>query len=203
MATSVRVPPVVAVAPRGRPRSAEADRAINEATLALLEEGGYRQLTMAGVAERAGVSTATLYRRVSSKEDLVVGALASMVPDRPPVDTGSLAGDLTETLNRIAGTLGGSGGRLLLALSGETVRHPQLGEAVRTRLTAPFSDNLLAMLDRAVARGEIPPLEDPRLALNVVLGPLHYRLLVSDEPIGARVVARLVPMLLRALGAFA
>jgi AcrR family transcriptional regulator len=186
---------------RGRPRSVEADRAITEATLALLEEGGYSQLTMCGVAERAGVSTATLYRRVTSKEDLVVSALASVVPERPPVDTGTLAGDLTETLNRVASTLGGSGGRLLLGLSGETVRHPLLGEAVRTRLTSPFSDNLLAMLTRAVERGEIPPPEDPRLALNLVLGPLNYRLLVSEEPITPGVVARLVPMLLRALGA--
>jgi AcrR family transcriptional regulator len=186
---------------RGRPRSAEADRAINDATLALLQEVSYRQLTMAGVAERAGVSTATLYRRVTSKEDLVVGALASVVPSRPPADTGSLEGDLTETLNRMAATLGGSGGRLLLALAGEAIRHPLLGEAMRGRLTVPFRDNLVAMLDRAVGRGEIPPPEDPDLALNLVLGALHYRLMVSNEPIGPAVVARLVPMLLRALGA--
>ena len=72
---------------RGRPRSAMADRAIVAATLALLEEHGYAGLTMAGVAERAGVSTATLYRRWSSKQELVVGALAAVIPDQPPSDT--------------------------------------------------------------------------------------------------------------------
>jgi AcrR family transcriptional regulator len=189
----------VAAPPRGRPRSQEADSAITRATLELLAEVGYSRLTMAGVAERAGVSTATLYRRVSSKEDLVVGALAAMVPDRAPVDTGSLQGDLTATLTRSAETLSGSRGRLLLGMTGETVRHPLLAEAVRARLAAPFRDNLAAMLMRAVERGEIPEPDDLDLAVSVVLGPLHYRLLVSDDALSTDLVERLVPMLVRAL----
>lgn len=188
---------------RGRPRSVEADRAIVGATLALLEEVGYTQLTMAGVADRAGVSTATLYRRVTCKEELVVGALQSIVPDRPPVDTGSLEGDLREVLARMGETLGGRHGRLLLSLAGETVRHPTLGEAVRARLSAPLRESLVAMLARAVDRGEIPPPADSELALGLVLGPLHYRLLVSGEAITPEVLDRLVPMLLRGLGAAA
>lgn len=184
---------------RGRPRSPEADNAITRATLELLEEVGYGRLTMAGVAERAGVSTATLYRRVSSKEDLVVSALAAIVPERPPVDTGSLHRDLAETLVRSAETLSGSRGRLLLGMTGETVRHPLLREAVQIRLAAPFRDSMAAMLQRAVDRGEIPPPDDLDLAVSLVLGPLHYRLLVSDEPLSASLVERLVPMLVRAL----
>lgn len=186
---------------RGRPRSAEADRAINAATLALLQEDGYAGLTMAGVAQRAGVSTATLYRRVTGKEDLVVSALASLVPERPPVDTGTLAGDLREVLRRIGETLGGTNGRLLRGLAGETARHPMLGEAVRARLGAPVRESLLAMLARAVDRGEIPPPADRDLATAMVIGPLYYRLLLSDEPISRADIARMVPMLLRALGA--
>jgi AcrR family transcriptional regulator len=184
---------------RGRPRSVEADAAITRATLQLLEEVGYSRLTMAGVAERAGVSTATLYRRVSSKEDLVVGALAEVVPERPPVDTGSLTGDLTETIRRTAETLSGSMGRLLMGVSGETVRHPLLGEAVRARFARPFRDTMVAMIQRAVGRGEIPPPEDVDVAMSVVLGPLHYMLMVSGEPFTPVQLDRLVPMLLRAL----
>jgi AcrR family transcriptional regulator len=186
---------------RGRPRSAEADRAINDATLALLGEVGYGQLTMAGVAERAGVSTATLYRRVTGKEDLVVGALESVLPDRPPVDTGSLEGDLREALRRIAETLAGVNGRLLLGMSGEMVRHRKLAQAVKGRFSEPLRDSLVAMLQRAVERGELPATIDPDLAQSLVFGPLHYRLLLSDEPISPVIVDRLVPMLLRALGA--
>lgn len=186
---------------RGRPRSLEADRAIHAATLALLGEVGYGQLTMAGVAERAGVSSATLYRRVTGKEDLVVGALESVLPDRPPVDTGSLEGDLREALRRIADTLAGANGRLLLGMSGEMVRHPKLARAVKVRFSEPLRDSVVAMLQRAVERGELPERIDPDLAQSLVFGPLHYRLLLSDEPIGPAIVDRLVPMLLRALGA--
>lgn len=175
--------------------------AIAEATLALLKEHGYSDLTMAEIAERARVSSATLYRRWSSKEDLVAGALATVIPERPPVDTGSLEGDMRETLVRMAGVLTGDGGRLLQSVSGETVHHPQLADAVRLRLDAPFRENLLAMLARGVSRGELPPIEDPDLTLSVILGPLHYRLTQSDAPIGDDTIDRLLGMMLRALDA--
>jgi AcrR family transcriptional regulator len=189
-----------AVASRGRPRSAEADRAIIVATLTLLEELGFARLTMAGVADRAGVSTATLYRRWSSKEELVVAALEALVPERSPADTGTLEGDLRETLRRMSENLAGDRGRILLGVSGEVLRHPALGDAVRARLSDPMRDNLAAMVERAVARGEIPPPADVKLAAAVMVGPLHY-LLLSGEPPGPEVVDTLVPMLLRAVGA--
>jgi AcrR family transcriptional regulator len=187
---------------RGRPKSAKADRAIIEATLGLLEERGYAGLTMAGVAERAGVSTATLYRRISSKEELVVGALAALVPDRPPADTGSLEGDLRETLRRMGQNLSGDGGRLLLGLAGEIIRHPPLAEATRARLQRPMRDNLTAMLDRAVERGEIPRPANTQVAIALMIGPLHYWLLSGDR-IKPAVVETLLPLVLRALGAAA
>ena len=64
-------------ATRGRPRSTAADLAIMRATIQILVEDGYDGLTMAGVAQRAGVSTATLYRRYESKVDLVVGCITN------------------------------------------------------------------------------------------------------------------------------
>src|SRR5690349_10214273 len=73
----------------GRPRSAEADEAIHDATAELLANDGYAGLTMSGVANRAGVSTATLYRRWSSKLELVVDVLAAGVEESPVPDTGT------------------------------------------------------------------------------------------------------------------
>ena len=95
---------------RGRPRSTEADQAIADATLALLEEEGFSSLTMAGVAGRGGVSTATLYRRWPSKLDLVVGVLTAQVEESPTVDTGTLIGDLTAMLTALATKLAGDKG---------------------------------------------------------------------------------------------
>ena len=78
---------------RGRPRSEQAHRAIVEATLTLLDEGGYTALTIEAVAERAGVGKTTIYRRWPSKLELVIEAISELRPPGPPEDTGSLAGD--------------------------------------------------------------------------------------------------------------
>src|SRR5437879_87690 len=86
---------VPAVPPRGRPRSSEVDRSIVEATMELLLGVGYEGVTMAGVAHRAGVSTATLYRRYQSKEDLVCGVITTLKAEFALEHaTGSLAGDI-------------------------------------------------------------------------------------------------------------
>jgi AcrR family transcriptional regulator len=185
---------------RGRPRSSEADQAIEAATLALLEEEGFAALTMAGVAARAGVSTATLYRRWPSKLHLVVGILARLSEDAPIIDTGSLAGDLTALLTNTANKLTGEGGRLFEGLVGDGLRHPALSDALRAQLLAPRRAVLVAMLDRAVARGEIPQPEDASVTISLITGPLYERRLISGEPITPRTVKSLVTLLLRALG---
>src|SRR2546425_10207315 len=77
---------------RGRPRSAEADAAIRQATVDLLVAEGYANLTMSGVAARAGVSTATLYRRWSSKVELGVGVLTARAGENPLPATRSPGG---------------------------------------------------------------------------------------------------------------
>jgi len=185
---------------RGRPRSSVADRAIVTATLALLEEEGFASLTMAGVAARARVSTATLYRRWPSKLDLVVGVLAKVSEDAPMIDTGTLEGDLTVLLGRSAAKLAADGGQLFEGLVGDGLRHPALAEALRSRLLAPRRAELVAMLDRAVVRGEIPQPEDTSMTVSVITGALYERRLISHEPITPEVVGPLVRMLLRALG---
>src|ERR1700745_3810209 len=93
--------PDSATAARGRPRSAEADAAIQEATVDLLVTEGYAGLTMSGVAHRAGVSTATLYRRWRSKLDLVVDVLAMRAEESPVPDTGTLEGDCRAMLRTL------------------------------------------------------------------------------------------------------
>src|SRR2546421_3320565 len=90
-----------AAATRGRPRSVEADAAIREATVDLLAQEGYAGLTMSGVAQRAGVSTATLYRRWHSKLELVIDVLAMRAEESPVPDTGTLEGDCRTLLGTL------------------------------------------------------------------------------------------------------
>src|ERR1700733_1916686 len=86
-------------APRGRPRSAEADRAILAATLDLLAERGLDAMSIEEVAARAGVGKATIYRRWSSKGLLALDAFVRSFREQQPLpDTGTLRGDLTAAL---------------------------------------------------------------------------------------------------------
>lgn len=192
---------VADAAPRGRPRSAEADRAIAEATIALLGQVGYGELTMSGVAARAGVSTATLYRRFASKEELVVSALETLIEVSAPANTGTLRGDLRETLLSLASRMTEERRRLYLSLAAEMRAHPQLGDAARERLQAPLRGQIEFILSRAAERGEIAPVADLGLAVSVLCGPLLYRVLVTGETIDTETVDHLVPLLCAALGA--
>ena len=86
----------------GRQRSEAADQAILAATLDVLAAEGYGGLTMAAVIARSGVSSATLYRRWPTKQELVAAALASLHPAVVDVDTGSLEGDVAAFVKSVA-----------------------------------------------------------------------------------------------------
>ncbi|MET8454093.1 TetR/AcrR family transcriptional regulator [Streptomyces sp. NPDC005209] len=193
---------------RGRPRDAARDRALLDATLAVLTESGYSGLTTAAVAARAGVSTATLYRRWSSKEDLVVAAAATVTEDPygPPA-TGSLEGDLRVVLRDKAAALTGESGRLMRALIGEAARNTVLAEALTTAFLQPVYRRVAEVVQCAVERGEIPPVEDPDLLGEVVVGPVMSRFFLTprlpeqvDTTAAQEAADRFLPFALRAVG---
>ncbi len=184
---------------RGRPRSVEADLAIAQATLDLLVEEGYAGLTMAAVAHRAKVSTATIYRRFDHKEELVASALAQAGEEHRIPDTGSLDGDVRALLASIIDRLSGETAGLAEALIGEAVRNRDLADALRERFYDSYHRELSAMVDRAVERGEIPRPRDLSVVSNVLMGPLYYRWLVARDPLTDSMVDDLAPMLVAAL----
>lgn len=197
---------------RGRPRDAERDRALLKATIEVLQESGYGGLTTAAVAKRAGVSTATLYRRWRSKEDLVVGTAVRWASDLgPQPDTGSLEGDLAALLRDKAETLEGPGGRLLHVLIGESAHNEALARVLHTAIIEPVRDRAATVVRRAVTRGDIPPLRDAHVLADLVVGSMVSRLFLTpdvahrgaaDGPTsGESAIHELLPFLLRALGA--
>lgn len=190
-------------APAGRPRSAEADEAIRAATLELLAEAGYAGLTMSGVAGRAGVSTATLYRRSRSKVDLVVDVLQARNEQRPVPDTGSLDGDCRVLLHGIVDAVRAShvsSGAIMAALVGELGRNDELARAYRQSLLAPRRAAVAAMLDRAAARGELRAGLDYDVVNDLLAGAIYSRLLVSGKPVTHRVADHLADLVVRAIG---
>ena len=186
---------------RGRPRSSAADLAISKATLGILLEEGYEGLTMAGVAHRAGVSTATLYRRYQSKEDLVIGVIAAMKEENADAETGSLAADIRAMADEGCAAFSTGGGQLLRSLIGEVQRNPELGDKVRDHVIVHRREKARRIIQAAVDRGEIPPPADPEVALDMIGGPFIFRALVTGEPMSADFAQSLTTLALRMLGA--
>ena len=186
----------------GRPRSAEADEAIHEATVELLANDGYAGLTMSGVANRAGVSTATLYRRWSSKLELVVDVLAAGAEESPVPDTGTLEGDVRALLQGfVERTRTTQSTAIMAGLIGEVERNPELAGALRSTIIGPRRAALNEVFHRARDRGELRTGVDIGIASDLLFGPLYHRLLVTGEPVTARVADKLGDLVLAAIHA--
>jgi AcrR family transcriptional regulator len=174
-----------ATRPPGRPRSTEADEAIARATLELLAEHGYRSLSVEQVARRAGVGKATIYRRHSSKQELVAAAIRHLHHRLDvPEDTGSLAGDFAA----VAAQAAASGQvtdfptftpRMLAEAAGDE----EMREIFHRYLVQPRRDVMRAVVERAKQRGEIREDVDTEVVIDLVAGPMVYRLVLGGADI--------------------
>ncbi len=188
---------------RGRPRSEKAHTAILEAATELLLERGLESVSMDEVAERAGVSKATIYRWWPSKETLALDALYhewDTDSTRPP-DTGSLRSDLLALLRPwIRRNRARPNGRVVAELVAEAQTDPEFAAIYRARFVTPRREPARALLLRAIDRGELPPDIDLELALDLVYGPLYHRLLHGHAPLNDRFAQDVVGALLAGLG---
>ena len=165
----------------GRPRSAEADLAIVRAALEVLVTEGYRGLTMEKVRERSGVGKATLYRRHGSKEELVRAVVEHLHQDLPvPEDTGSLAGDFEAVARTaVANAQSTRFATFMPRVLADVAHIPELRAIFYDALVQPRRDTLEAIVRRAVERGEIRPDVDVELAIDVIAGPMIYKIIIT------------------------
>ena len=186
----------------GRPRSVEADRAIVEAIVDLLLEGGYQEVTIEGVAARAGVAKTTIYRRWPSKAAMVVEAIQEAGKDCPVEDARSGAETLAGSLERMTLALSCSRvAKIIAALAVEMPHNAELAEAVREGLIKPHRAALIALLDCGIAQGELRPDLDAEVVADLLVGPIFLRLLFTGPPIGPELSARTVSTLLQGIAA--
>jgi AcrR family transcriptional regulator len=183
---------------RGRPRSAEADRAILAATLDLLASRGVAGMSIEEIAARAGVGKATIYRRWPSKGLLALDAfVTSFQAEQPLPDTGTLRGDLIAALTAwVRAVTQTSAGPMLTGLIAEAQHDPSLRAAWRERVLEPLRVQHRIMLDRAVARGEIPATVDQEVVLDLFFGAAQHRLLLGHLPLSDEFIEEVVDMIL-------
>jgi AcrR family transcriptional regulator len=182
----------------GRPRSEEAHQAILDATLELLVEVGFSALTVEGVASRAGVGKATIYRRWASKLPLVVEAFGQL-PGFEEVDSGNVAEDLKQMLRGYIQVFNSTPlASALPSLAGERAHNPELSE-----LFDPVSRQrrqpLRRALERGVERGELPADLDLELAADLVVGPIAVSLFFKGGKLSPRMVGPIVDLALSGL----
>lgn len=193
----------------GRPRSAEADAAILEATRAALVDLGWSKLTMSDVAARAGVAKTTLYRRWAGKNELVVDAVAVLFDELELPDLGSLAEDAQGVVLQFAALLERPEARTaLMAVVAESTRDEVLRSRIRHALVDRQKRLVVEGRRRAQERGELPLESDESAAartadliFDVVAGAVVHRSLVSAEPVDAEWARSFTALLIGGLAA--
>ncbi|SDY64110.1 TetR/AcrR family transcriptional regulator [Herbiconiux ginsengi] len=143
--------------------------AILDAALELIGEVGYERVTMDGIAARAHASKTTMYRRWSTKSELVADALRRHAEGESPAvpDTGTLRGDLLATVGEIAETLTGGRGPSLIGLIDAIRDDAALREQVGTQVRERSHDVGREICDRAVSRGEAVHAERAEIVLEL------------------------------------
>ena len=190
--TSKRSSPTPAPAPtRGRPRSQQARRAILDATQALVEKGGYEAATIEAIAARSGVAKTTIYRWWPNRPALVVDLLMDLAVETVPPPSGPdpLAAVRTE-MRGIARAADHLIGRLLTSLLGEAQRDPEIHTALLDRLFYPRSDATAKVIRQAQASGALRKDVPAHVIVDLLVGPLFYRMFVRHQPLNDAFVNR-------------
>ncbi|WP_372700018.1 TetR/AcrR family transcriptional regulator [Arthrobacter sp. JSM 101049] len=178
---------------RPRRRGAALVGAILAATRAELREGGYPALTMEAVAQRAGASKASLYRRWDTRAALVMDAVYDLAPVPAEIpDTGELRGDLLEVLRRTAATLSGPAGAALRGLLAEALADQDRVRELRARSQGRNRQLMAEVLRRAATRGEVSADAAAPARLDVGAALLRNHFLLEDRPLDEAVLLEVV-----------
>lgn len=168
----------------GRPRSAESHQAILQATLELLGEVGFDSMTIDAIATRAGVGKTTIYRRYSSKEELVADAIESLREEIAIPDTGNLWSDINALIESAAQiTLNPLGRRTVAMIISTATNNPRFAQIYWTKYLQPRQQAFSIVVDRAKVRGEIQTDVEADLVFDAISGIMLYALVFqpSDE----------------------
>ncbi|GAA2514068.1 TetR/AcrR family transcriptional regulator [Streptomyces gobitricini] len=175
--------------PRRQPAGAavlreDVTEAIRAAVFEELAAVGFARMSIEGIARRAGVGKTAVYRRWKSKLSLVLDLLTAFAAQGLPAPaTGSLHGDVRALLEVAAHALRHPvASQVIPDLLVEAARHPEIADAIKAALLDGQQGVAALVVRDAVARGELPEGADPDRALDLVIGPLYWRLVVVRTP---------------------
>ncbi len=185
----------------GPVQSDDVTHLIHRAVVDELADHGLGGLTIENVARRAGVGKATVYRRWTSKREMVLTVLTQVATraDLFP-DTGGLESDLRALLSSAADHLRDHRvSRIVPDVLAESARDPDFAAALHERIGLIRRHRGAEMITRAVDRGELPAHVDLELASDLIAAPLYWRLSVTRQALTTTDLDRLIQMTINAL----
>ena len=178
---------------RGRPRNMETQQSILSSSYDLLLESGFGAVTVEKIAERAGVSKATIYKWWPNKAAVVMDGFLSAAAERLPVpDTGAVFKDVLIHATNLVQFLTSREGKIITEIIGEGQFDAGLAGAYRTRYFNPRRIEAQQLLKQGIERGELKEDLDTGLCIDLIYGPLFYRLLLTGERLDDSYVLALV-----------
>jgi AcrR family transcriptional regulator len=192
----------VATPPAQSTRRSEHSRgAILDAAWELFGRIGLRELSIEAIAKAAGVGKTTIYRWWPSKSAVVLDALERHFRAAIPFpDTGSVAQDLRKQMRSAATMLQSPIGSAYLALVAEGQHDPDLARALIERIIAPRRGEARDVLVRGIERGDLAADLDPDLVVDLLYGPIYYRMLVTRAPLTRKYIDSLLAAALPTTG---
>jgi AcrR family transcriptional regulator len=164
--------------PLGRPRSLKSHQAMLQAALELLSEVGFDGMSIEAIAARAGVGKTTIYRRYTSKEELVADAIEAVREEIIIPDTGNLWGDIDVLIENAAQiTLSPLGRKTVAMIISSASSSPQFAQIYWTKYLQPRREAFEIVLERAKVRNEVAANLDPGLVFDAMSGIMLYALI--------------------------
>lgn len=183
----------------GRPRDTRIDMEVVEAVLNALERGGYRAVTMDGIAKNADRPRSSLYRRWPSKRHLVAYAVVSELGENPAADTGTLRGDLLSAVRTLWRAFRGPLGHALAGLVADMAQDAALASSIRQQVLTPRRRSMREAIERARVRGEVRNDLDVELLLDMLTGPFYFRTLFGHASMSRQNTEQIVDCMLRVI----
>ena len=171
-----------------------------DAALAVYAERGWYGFSLEAVARQAGVGQSAVYRRWSSRAELLAAAVAHHEPALPSIDTGRTRDDLLELTRYFVLSYRGDNGVAGLRMVLDARTNPEIAEQFQGMLAGPIATEARRLLRQGQDRGDLAPALSVDLALEIVSGATLSHVLYSAGPASgdadARFISRLVDSLL-------
>jgi AcrR family transcriptional regulator len=175
---------------RGRPRNETSRRKILQEARDLLDEGGLGAVTMDELAARTGVGKPTIYRSWPNATAVAMTALMDAQSNVATVKPGrSVVLDIRRHIQAVVDAFSSRAGRSAATLIAAADAETELAKAFRHHVILKSREHLKSLVLRGIDEGVLRRDADIETALDLLLGPVFFRLLVGHLPLDERFAA--------------